>query len=71
MLLDAAVEARVPRFIPSDYCIDYTKLTRGNNRNLAVRREFQHRLDNRRYSQVAWTSVEEVLAEHLARAQSV
>ena len=31
--------------IPSDYCIDYAKLTPGNNRNLDVRREFQRRLD--------------------------
>ncbi|HXV17654.1 MAG TPA: NmrA family NAD(P)-binding protein, partial [Gemmatimonadaceae bacterium] len=39
LLLNAAVKAGVPRFIPSDYCIDYTKLTPGNNRNLDVRRE--------------------------------
>jgi hypothetical protein len=53
-LLDAAVEAQVPRFIPSDYCIDYTKLIPGNNRNLDVRREFQQRLDKAR---IAATSV--------------
>jgi nucleoside-diphosphate-sugar epimerase len=39
-LLMAAVEARVPRFIPSDYCIDYRKLNLGSNRNLDLRREF-------------------------------
>ena len=39
-LLDAAVEAGVPRFIPSDYSIDYTKLPFGNNRNLDLRRQF-------------------------------
>ncbi|MES2882767.1 MAG: NmrA family NAD(P)-binding protein [Bacteroidota bacterium] len=44
-LLNAAVEAGVKRFIPSDYCIDYTKLPDGSNRNLDLRREFQHRLD--------------------------
>jgi nucleoside-diphosphate-sugar epimerase len=44
-LLDAAVAAGVPRFIPSDYCIDYTKLPAGANRNLDLRREFNQRLD--------------------------
>lgn len=53
-LLEAAVRAEVPRFIPSDYCIDYTKLTPGNNRNLDARREFNDRLDK---SPIAATSV--------------
>jgi uncharacterized protein YbjT (DUF2867 family) len=44
-LLDAAVQAGVPRLIPSDYCIDFTKLTPGTNRNLDLRREFHRRLD--------------------------
>ena len=44
-LLDAAVAAGVPRFIPSDFCIDYTKLPNGSNRNLDLRREFNQRLD--------------------------
>jgi uncharacterized protein YbjT (DUF2867 family) len=44
-LLDAAVAAGVPRFIPSDYSIDYTKLPAGSNRNLDLRREFNQRLD--------------------------
>ncbi|GAA4459779.1 hypothetical protein GCM10023189_33920 [Nibrella saemangeumensis] len=44
-LLTAAVEAGVPRFIPSDYCIDFTKLPAGSNRNLDLRREFSERLD--------------------------
>jgi nucleoside-diphosphate-sugar epimerase len=44
-LLDAAVAAGVPRFIPSDFCIDFTKLPTGSNRNLDLRREFQQRLD--------------------------
>ena len=44
-LLDAAVAAGVPRFIPSDYSIDYTKLPVGSNRNLDLRREFNQRLD--------------------------
>ncbi|WP_240047131.1 NmrA family NAD(P)-binding protein [Hymenobacter nivis] len=44
-LLDAAVAAGVPRFIPSDYSIDFTKLPAGSNRNLDLRREFGQRLD--------------------------
>ena len=44
-LLDAAVAAGVPRFIPSDFCIDYTRLPVGSNRNLDLRREFNQRLD--------------------------
>ncbi|GAA4495527.1 hypothetical protein GCM10023172_07390 [Hymenobacter ginsengisoli] len=44
-LLNAAVAAGVPRFIPSDYSIDYTKLPEGSNRNLDLRREFGRRLD--------------------------
>ena len=44
-LLEAAVAAKVPRFIPSDYCIDFTKLPEGSNRNFDLRREFQKILD--------------------------
>ncbi|WP_083325799.1 NmrA family NAD(P)-binding protein [Hymenobacter coccineus] len=44
-LLEAAVAAGVPRFIPSDYSIDFTKLPAGSNRNLDLRREFGQRLD--------------------------
>ena len=44
-LLDAAVSAGVSRFIPSDFCIDYTRLLPGSNRNLDLRREFNQRLD--------------------------
>jgi nucleoside-diphosphate-sugar epimerase len=53
-LLDAAIKGGAPRFIPSDYCIDYTKLTPGNNRNLDVRREFQQRLEK---APIAATSI--------------
>ena len=35
----------MPRFIPSDYSIDFTKLASGTNRNLDLRREFHERLD--------------------------
>lgn len=44
-LLKAAVEAGVPRFIPSDFCIDYIKLPEGSNRNLDLRRTFNRLLD--------------------------
>ncbi|KAA0991949.1 NmrA family NAD(P)-binding protein [Dyadobacter aurulentus] len=44
-LVKAAVEAGVKRFIPSDYCIDYTKLKPGTNRNLDLRRDFSEILD--------------------------
>ncbi|WP_233507587.1 NmrA family NAD(P)-binding protein [Adhaeribacter pallidiroseus] len=43
-LLQAAVAAGVPRFIPSDYAIDFTKLPRGTNRNLDLRQEFAERI---------------------------
>jgi len=45
VLLDAAIQAEVPRFIPSDYSIDFTKLRPGENRNLDLRREFHKRLE--------------------------
>jgi nucleoside-diphosphate-sugar epimerase len=45
VLLEAAVKADVPRFIPSDYSIDFTKLSPGENRNLDLRRDFHKRLD--------------------------
>lgn len=45
ILLDGALEAGVPRFIPSDFCTDFTKLQAGENRNFDLRREFHTRLD--------------------------
>ncbi len=45
VLLDAAIAAGVPRFIPSDYSIDFTRLPPGENRNLDLRRDFHKRLD--------------------------
>jgi hypothetical protein len=45
VLLDAAIKAGVPRFIPSDYSIDFTKFPSGENRNLDLRRDFHKRLD--------------------------
>ena len=43
-LLDAAVEAGVPRFIPSDYAMDFTKIEPGLNRNFDLHRQFRERL---------------------------
>jgi nucleoside-diphosphate-sugar epimerase len=45
VLLEAAVRAHVPRFIPSDYSIDFVKFPPGENRNLDLRRDFHKRLD--------------------------
>ena len=44
-LLEAAIAAGVPRFIPSDFAIDFTKLPYGSNRNLDLRREFGEHID--------------------------
>jgi uncharacterized protein YbjT (DUF2867 family) len=44
-LLNGAIAAGVPRFIPSDYSLDFTKFTDGENRNLDLRREFHKYLD--------------------------
>jgi hypothetical protein len=44
----------VPRFIPSDYCIDFTKLPDGSNRNLDMRRDFGRMLDK---APIAATSI--------------
>lgn len=54
VLLEAAVAAGVPRFIPSDYSLDFTKTVPGSNRNLDLRRTFHERL---RASPIAWTSI--------------
>lgn len=53
-LLQAAIEAGIPRFIPSDYCIDYTKLSYGSNRNLDLRRQFNEHLNK---APIAATSI--------------
>jgi len=45
ILLDAAIATGVPRFIPSDYSLDFTKFLYGENRNLDLRREFHEYLD--------------------------
>ena len=44
-LLQAALAAGVPRFIPSDFSVDYMELVPGDNRNFDLRREFFHVID--------------------------
>ena len=44
-LLEAAVAAQVPRFMPSDFSLDFTKTRPGDNRNMDLRRAFQARVD--------------------------
>jgi hypothetical protein len=44
-LADAAVAVGVPRFIPSDYSLDFTKTRPGDNRNMDLRRAFMARID--------------------------
>lgn len=44
-LLDGAVMAGVPHFIPSDFSLDFTNLKFGQNRNLDLRREFHQYLE--------------------------
>ncbi|MCF2492406.1 NmrA family NAD(P)-binding protein [Dyadobacter chenhuakuii] len=53
-LLNAAVAAGIPRFIPSDFSIDFTKLPDGSNRNLDLRREFGRMLND---APIAATSI--------------
>jgi hypothetical protein len=45
VLLQAAVSAGVPRFIPSDFSSDFTRLPKGENRNFDLRKEFHKLLD--------------------------
>ncbi|KAL2815875.1 hypothetical protein BDW59DRAFT_12741 [Aspergillus cavernicola] len=54
-LLDASVAAKVPRFIPSDFSLDFTKTKPGSNRNLDLRREFHAKLETSGIS--SWTSI--------------
>ena len=54
VFVDGAVKAGVPRFIPSDFAIDFYKVPDGENRNLDLRREFARILDER---PIAATSV--------------
>ena len=53
-LLNAAIAAGVPRFIPSDFAADFTRLAEGDNRNFDLRKEFHKTLDK---SPIAATSI--------------
>ena len=53
-LLEAAIAANVPRFIPSDFAADFTRLPEGDNRNFDLRKEFHQTLDK---SPIAATSI--------------
>jgi uncharacterized protein YbjT (DUF2867 family) len=54
VLIDAAVRAGVPRFIPSDFSADFTRTPPGRNRNFDLRREFMGRADR---APIAVTSI--------------
>ncbi|MBO0933856.1 NmrA family NAD(P)-binding protein [Fibrella aquatilis] len=45
LLLQAAIAANVPRFIPSDFCSDFVPLPAGENRNFDLRRDFKKIID--------------------------
>jgi uncharacterized protein YbjT (DUF2867 family) len=53
-LLNAAVAAGVPHFIPSDFSTDYTQIPEGENRNFDLRREFMKIINN---APIAATSI--------------
>lgn len=46
-LLNAAINAGVPGFIPSDFCTDYTQLPEGCNRNFDLRKTFSRIAESR------------------------
>ena len=46
-LLNAAVAAGVPRFIPSDFSTDFTLMSKGENRNFDLRRTFRSYIDEK------------------------
>lgn len=45
-LLEAAIAAGVPRFIPSDFSSDFTLMPEGENRNFDLRKEFKRKIDS-------------------------
>lgn len=45
-ILEAAIAAGVPRFIPSDFSSDFTLMPKGENRNFDLRKEFKRKIDN-------------------------
>lgn len=53
-LLDAAIAAGVPRFIPSDFSTDITQIPKGENRNFDLRKDFHEYLDKK---EIKYTSI--------------
>ncbi|MEO8572691.1 MAG: NmrA family NAD(P)-binding protein [Pyrinomonadaceae bacterium] len=53
-LLNSALAAGVPRFIPSDFAVDFSRLPEGDNRNFDLRKEFHRTLDK---APIAATSI--------------
>ena len=45
ILVQAAIKAKVPRFIPSDFSTDFRNLIYGKNRNLDFRKKFHDYLN--------------------------
>ncbi len=45
LLLEGAIEAGVPRFIPSDFATDFTTIPMGENRNFDLRKTFREHLN--------------------------
>ena len=45
--LDAAVQAGVPKFMPSDFAVDFRRVPSGANRNLNLREEFRRVAETR------------------------
>lgn len=54
VLLEAALKAGVPRFIPSDFSVDFRGRPEGENRNFDLRSEFHQTLDK---APIATTSI--------------
>lgn len=46
-ILEAAIAAGVPRFIPSDFSVDFTDTPKGENRNFDIRHEFYDRINEK------------------------
>jgi uncharacterized protein YbjT (DUF2867 family) len=68
ILLEAALTARIPRFIPSDYSMEFPMQPDGETRNLDLRREFHQRLDA---APIASTSILSPMASGSVHAEHV
>lgn len=56
-LLEAAIQAHVPRFIPSDYALDFLKIAKDENRNLGWRQEFKEQYLDKHETDIQITSI--------------